>query len=175
MTQAIDPFAQADGTPSVNPNADPVADPFSQPVGGGEYPKIAELFGALIMLRPGEIKKVPDNFNKGQEVDQLTADTIVLTGERAGEEYADMWWNNAPIVKAARHAMKNGSPAILGRLYRYPTNDDVKAGKYKTREDVETALANWRPGTPNVRFAWVLENFTDADRQIALEYLASKK
>lgn len=171
MTQAVDPFAQADGTPSIDPS-----DPFSQPVGGGEYPKIVELFGELLMLRPSGIKKVPDNFNKtGPDVDQLVADTIVLSGQRAGEEYTDMWWNNAPIVKAARHAMNNGSPAILGRLYRYPTNDDVKAGKYKTRHDIEVALANWRPGTPNVRFAWVLENFTPEDREIALAYLASKK
>jgi hypothetical protein len=78
-------------------------------------------------------------------VDQLTADLVILDGPRAGEEYDSMWFNQQPIVKAAQAALRKGVPSILGRVHRYPRNDDK--GKYPDREALEAALASWRPGS----------------------------
>lgn len=173
----IDPFAQPNGAPSIDPS-----DPFGQPAGGGgSFPKPAELFGELLLITPLAVESVPDTYAKNkpgepiQMKDRLTADTVVLTGERAGEEFDAMWWSQGPVVKAGQAALRKGVKAILGRLYRFPINEDKKAGKYTTRQDLEMALASWKPGMPNVRIAWALEQFTAEDAQIARAYLASKQ
>jgi hypothetical protein len=175
MTQNIDPFAQADGSTSINPNA---GDPFSQPSGGGSYLKPVDLFGALILLTPIKIEEVKDNFDKGADpklVERLTADTVVLDGVHAGKEFDAMWWSNAPIVGSGKAALERRSGAILGRLFRFPIGEDKKAGKYQTPADIEAALTAWRPGMPNVRFSWKLAPFNPEDAQVARAYLASKQ
>lgn len=176
MTQAIDPFAQADGSASINPNTDPAADPFAQPGGGGDYLKPIDLLGSLILLSPVKIESVPAyRDTSGKMVDRLSADTVVLTGKHKGESFDEMFWSQKPIVKAAAKAMRDGIPSILGTLRRVPIGQTKKDGTYSTHEAFEAALDAWRKGDPDIEYAWVLENFTDADRQIALEYLASKK
>lgn len=175
MTQTTDPFAQADGSVSINPNAAPAADPFAQPGGGGDYLKPIDLLGALLLLTPIEIKKVPPYRNPtGPVVDQLTADTVVLTGEHAGQEFDAMYWSQKPVIKAAARAMRDGIPAILGTLRRVPIGDDKKMGKYATLEAFEAALDAWRMGQPEIQFAWILENFTPEEGQIARDFLAKK-
>jgi hypothetical protein len=179
MTQAIDPFAQSDGSVSVNPNAAPAEDPFAQPSGGGDFPKLNELFGMLLLISPKLIEEVPDKFSSvvpAPMVKRLTADTTVLTGLRAGETFEAMYWSQKPIVSAARSAMDKGVPAILGTLRRVPIGQDKKENKYPTLEAFEAALEAWRPamGAP-IRFAWILDKFTEGDAQIAREFLAKKK
>lgn len=177
MTQAVDPFAQSDGSISTNPNATPAGDPFDQPTGGGEYPKPINLLGALLLISPVKIDEVADKFSDkpGATVKRLSADTVVLTGDRAGESFSEMFWSQKPIVAAAETAMRNGVSAILGTLRRVPIGQDKKENKYPTLEDFETALENWRPsmGAP-IRSAWILERFTEEDAKIARDYLASK-
>ena len=176
MTQAVDPFAQSDGSVSINPNAGTADDPFAQPTGGGEYPKPINLLGALLLITPVKIEEVADKFSDkaGATVKRLSADTTVLTGDRAGETFSEMFWSQKPIVAAAETAMRNGVSAILGTLRRVPIGQDKKENKYPTLEAFEEALENWRPsmGAP-IRSAWVLERFTDADAQIARDYLAN--
>lgn len=165
-----DPWGQA------NDGSAPAGDPFGQPsTGGGSYPRVYELFGELVLIKPIKIETVPSKHNEGQMVDRLTADTVVLTGEFAGEEYDGMHWYQAPIAGAGKTAMKQGVPAILGRVLRFPTAQDKKSGTYSTKEDVEAALANWKVGQPNIRFAWALEQFTEEDANIARAYIASKE
>jgi hypothetical protein len=167
MTQtAVDPFSAPSG------------DPFSQPAqGGGTFPKVQELISELVMLTPKLIENVPDNFNKGKMVDRLTADLVVLTGERAGQAYPDMWFQQAPITKAGRKALDDNQRMILGRLRRFPVNEDVKAGTYPRGDwqAIETALLNWRPGTGvTIRFAVALDRYDEDDAAIARNYLNSK-
>jgi hypothetical protein len=169
---SADPFAQPNGS-----SATATIDPFGQPPTGGGYPKVHELFDALVLITPIEVKLVKDNFKKDDpdaKVKQLTADLVILDGPRAGEEYDSMWLNQQPIVKAGEKALRHGIPSVLGRVHRYPTNDDKKAGKYTTREDIEAALASWRPGQPAVRYAWALSPFDESDAQKARAYLAGK-
>lgn len=136
--------------------------------GGGNFPKAIELLGELVMLTPIEIEKVTGYEGKGQ-IDRLTADTVVLTGDRAGE-YPAMWWSQSPIVKAAATVLRRGNgDVILGRLYRFPQSGNK--AKYPTRQAIEEALQNWRPGQPDVKYAWALETFTAEDAALATRFI----
>lgn len=136
--------------------------------GGGNYPKAADLFGALVMLTPIEVETVPGFEGKGT-AERLTADTVVLDGPCQGE-YPSMWWGQSPIVNAGKQSLRRDDGSIiLGRLYRFPQAGNKE--KYPTREAIETALAKWRPGKPEVRYAWALEKFTDEDQALAEKYL----
>jgi len=169
MTNAIDPFAQADGSTSINPNA---ADPFGQPSGGGDYLKPLDLLGALILLTPVKFEQVPAYQGKpGEMVTRLSADTVVLTGDHAGRDFDAMFWSQKPIVAAAEKAKREGIPALLGTLRRVPIGADKKGGAYDTHEKFEAQLEI----APRTQYAWVLEKFTAEDAQIARAYLASKQ
>lgn len=162
-------------TAPADPFATPSGDPFGQPAaGGGTYPKPQDLIGELVMLTPEKIETVADNFNKGNMVDRLTADTVVLSGDRAGESFDSMWWNQTSVVKAGAAALRKNQRMILGRLRRFPISEDVKAGKFNRGDwqAIETALANWTPKSPAVRFAVALDLFTDEDAAVARAYLA---
>lgn len=180
MTQAVDPFAQADGTAPTPPVTAPAGDPFNQPGGGGDYLKPANLRGALLLISPVKIEQVPAyRDNSGKMVDRLSADTVVLTGEHAGTEFDAMYWSQKPIIKAAAKAMRDNVPSILGTLQRVPIGEDKKSGKYSTPEGIdyaafEAAMEAWRKGDPEIEYAWVLVNFTEDDAQIARDYLAKK-
>jgi hypothetical protein len=167
-----DPFAQPGASA-------PSGDPFGQPAGGGNFPKVKEMFGQLIMLTPREVVPVKDNFDKDgvKMKDRLTADLVVLTGDLAGTECSDMWWNQSPIVKSGEIALRKGVKMILGRLYRFPLTEDKNSGKWKDRHAIEQGLLDFRAGTIDdpPRFAWAMEQYDEADAQIARDYLAKVK
>jgi hypothetical protein len=141
---------------------------FSSGTGGGVYPKAIELFECLVMITPIEIETVPGFGGKGT-AERLTADTVVFEGERAGE-YPSMWWGQQPIVRAAAEGMRRGDGTILlGRLVRFPTS--ANKTQYKDRAALEKALATWRPGKPEIQYAWALEKFTPEDQAKAEKYL----
>lgn len=136
--------------------------------GGGTFPKAIELLGQLVMLTPIQVETVPGYEGKGT-TERLTADTVVLTGDRAGE-YPSMWWGQSPIVKAAKEVLRRGNgDIILGRLYRFPQTGNK--AKFPTRQAIEEALQNWRPGQPDVKYAWALETFTAEDAALATKFL----
>lgn len=184
-----DPFAQA-ATAEGNGSA---TDPFGQPATGGNFPKLVDLLGCLLMLTPQKIEEVPDNFNKGQTTNRLTTTVLVCDGPPAdqyteagvappnedtaakwvGKSYPRMWINSSPIVKAAEVAMEEGTKAILGRLWRFPVSDDKE--KYADRWALEQALLNWRPGQAAIRYAWSLERYTDEEAALAREVIAKSK
>lgn len=185
-----DPFAQAATAES---NGAPAADPFGQPATGGNFPKLADLLGCLLMLTPSKIEEVPDNFNKGQTTNRLTTTVLVCDGppldqyteagvappsedsyaKWVGKSYPRMWINSSPIVKAAEVAMEENTKAILGRLWRFPVSDDKE--KYADRWELEQALLNWRPGQSQIRYAWSLERYTDEEATLAREVIARSK
>lgn len=176
MTNDIDPFAQADGSQSAYPST--FLDPFGQPSGGGgDYPKAAELRGCLLLISPVKFEQVQAyQAAPGVMATRLSADTVVLTGDRAGEEFDEMFWSQKPIVKAAEKAQREGVASILGTLQRVPIGADAKSGKYDTYEKFEAYIDAWHPrlGGQPPQFAWVLAKFTPEERQIALDYLAKK-
>ena len=183
-TAARDPFAQA---ATAEGNGQPAKDPFGQPATGGNFPKMGDLFGCLLLITPITIKEVPDNFNKGKTKPQLTADVAVVADNPDAEEpnkwlgktFPNMWINNGPIVQAGATALRDGTPAILGRLWRFPVSDEKD--KYADRFELEAAMAeaaaNWRPGQPplDFRYALSLEAYTDEEAQLARDFIAANK
>lgn len=187
-----DPFAQA---ATAEDNGKPAEDPFGQPATGGNFPKLNDLLGCLLMITPHKIEEVKDNFDKeGKKmVNRLTATVLVCDGppldqyveagvappnedtaaKWIGKSYPRMWINSSPIVKAAEVAMEEGTKAILGRLWRFPISDDKE--KYADRWELEQALLNWRPGQANIRYAWSLERYTDEEATLAREVIAKSK
>lgn len=141
---------------------------FVSGTGGGNYPKAADLYGALVMLTPVQVETVPGFEGKGT-AERLTADTVVLDGDFQGE-FPSMWWGQSPIVKAGKEALRRGDGSIiLGRLFRFPQSGNKD--KFPTREALEKAIASWRPGKPEIRYAWALEKFSDEDQALAQSYL----
>lgn len=167
---ASDPFAQNEG------NEFDAEDPFGQPAGGGNYPKAEELNGCLIMLTPVKVEEVQKYRGKpGEMSERLSADTFVIDGERAGEEFDSMYWSQLPIVNAAKSAQRKGVKAILGRLRRFPISEDVKNGKFERGdwEAIEAAIAKGGKNVP--QFAWVLDKYTEDDAKAAREALKARK
>ena len=166
MTQTAFAHGDGSGTQAATPSQQ-----FSQPSGGGVFPKLPEILGELVMLTPSKIEQVPGYEGQGI-VDRLTADTVVLTGPRRGE-YPDMWWGQKTIVKNGekmlRQAAQTGGPVtpILGRVTRFPQKNAPES----TPAETEAALANWRPGQPQVKYAWGLSKFSDEDAAIATAWL----
>jgi hypothetical protein len=195
-TAKKDPFANA---ANAEGNGQPAKDPFGQPAGGGGFPKVADLLGCLLLIKPIKVEEVPDYQDRTKMRDQLTADVTVIDGPPAkeftdrgqtppdvsayvGKTYNSMWLNNKTLISAGEAALRDGTPSILGRLWRFPQTSEVKAGKYTDRHDLEAKeaeiQANWRPGMPPPeppKIAWGLEKYTEEEAQMARDFLAAKR
>jgi hypothetical protein len=169
-----DPFAVhrvADGGSTTD------EDPFGQPQSGGEYPKIVDLNGCLLLLTPAKIDTVPAYGAKnGETEERLTADLIVVDGPTGnayiGEAFDSMWFNQGSIVKSGRLALKNRQGMILGRLVRVPTKETRIAHNVESAVEYEGLLERWdfrRAKAPS--FAWVLREYTPEDAVLARKFL----
>lgn len=172
MAEERDPFATS--APD-----EPAGDEFGQPATGGKYPKLADLIGELLLIAPVKIESVPKYKGQpGEMSDRLTADVIILTGERAGEEYTGMWIGNTPIVESARAHLRTGQKMSLGRIRRFPQSDDTKKGLYSGGwPDIEQAFLDFRAGILKEppRYAIAQDQYTDDEAQTARGYLKARK
>jgi hypothetical protein len=148
---------------------------FKSGSGGGKFPKKEELFGELVMLTPVEVVKVQKYKGKpGETSERLTADTVVLTGQFAGEEFSEMWWTPDGIIKTAKAELRkpvDQRNPILGRLIRFPQN--ATRDEYPTAEAIEAGIVafNERKIKEMPGFAWGLSQFTQEEEDIAVAYL----
>lgn len=182
MTQT-DPFA----TPAADKG--PAPQEFGQPVGGGNYPKPVDLLGCLLALEcGGDVTLQPSLYNKDPltglpvMVKRAEATTHVIDGPEAAKEYIgqcfdDMYWSQGPMVKGMEKAHGKGQKMILGTLRRFPTSDEKKRPKgCQTWEEVEQAFEDYRDRKrkEEPKFAWALDQYTEADALKARAYLAGK-
>lgn len=176
-----DPFQSASGAVAT---ATPAGDPFAQPA-SSSFPKIDQMDGRLLLIRPTKIETVakPEKFGgkPGETQERITADLIVLDGgELMGEEaphrYTDMFISQQSLVGVLKGAL-NKRTSTLGRLFKFPVKADL--GTYPTRQALAEAIAAWRVeiaagrNATEPRFTWKLEEFTPADADVAREYLKS--
>lgn len=166
-----------------------VTDPFSAPASGGaKYPKLEIrdddnqivkdpncLHGRLLMITPLKVETVPNRLSQvpGATQERVTADVVVLDdqtvygpssviGPPEGEleqvpaAFDGMYFSQAALVsqmrKATKANMAGADPKrmVLGRLKKEPPKEK---GRYPT---------------------WVLADPTEADKQLARNYLATK-
>lgn len=153
--------------PSFAGSADTAAPRFASGGGGGTFPKMPALVGALVMLKPLDIENVPGFEGQGMK-DRLTADTTVLDGPERGE-YPSMWWGQSGIVKKAAGLLRKNAQdpdLILGRLRRYPKKEFAKY--WATPQALEAAIANGNTPVPNNAYFWVIEDGDTRADDIAL-------
>lgn len=149
--------------------------------GGGSYPKLDELEGKLVLLKPSkhEMVQKPQRFGgkPGEMQDRITADCVVFEDDGTFEVFDDMYFSQAGIVNPCKKALKPGNkPFILGRVTMFPVSEDKKAG-LDTTEKLKAAREAWMADmakgkkTPEPRYAWGLGDFTDDDVAAAMKYV----
>lgn len=159
-------------------------DPFSGSVGGGSYPKVEELEGLLVLIRPTKLEQVPDRFSKATPKplkDRITADVIVFQEDGSTETFEDMYLSQAGLVPTCKKVLKANNPNkpfALGRIGMGPSKDTAAKG-IDTQEKLKAAIAEWvsRGGKGDKpSFWWGLMPLTEEDanqaRPVALALLA---
>lgn len=130
-----------------------MTDPFSDPTNVSAYPKVTDLRGHLVLLKPTKLEEgLLSAFSKPgkpQYQDRVTADVVVLDGpldDFEDDEFPDMFFSQARLVSQMKRSIGG---MVLARLdTREP---GTKAGE----------------GNP-----WGLNPPTDDDRKVARKYLA---
>lgn len=144
--------------------------------GGGKYPKLEDLEGKLVLIKPEEIETVPRpaEFGGGTQ-ERLTADVVVFEDDGSYEEFDEMFLSQAGIVGAAKKCLKpNGKPFMLGRVAKVPSKIGKEQG-FDSTEKINTGLAEWlkkggKGAKPN--FAWGLNDYDETtDLPKALAYV----
>ena len=159
-------------------------DPFSQPR-SGNFPKVDELEGSLLLIRPSTVETVPNKFAADRPdapnfVERATADVVVF-GPDGIEEYSDMYLSQTVLLNACKQALKPGAkPFILGVLQKVATKDSREKLKIgETPDDFSAAYAEWlrKGGKPSTqpRHVWILDQFSEDQAKQAREYIESKK
>lgn len=153
-------------------------DPFSSAGRGGNFPKVEELEGRLVLVRPVKSEKVNGKFG---EQTRITADVHALDDESGEwETYEDMYLSQKGMVPALEKKLRPGTtkPFILGRIQMVPVKDSktITGKEIADTEELKDALAEWakkggRGEKP--RFAWVFGEFTDADAAKAREFISA--
>ena len=157
-------------------------DPFSTPT-SGKYPKLDDLSGSLLLIRPSVVETVPNRFaadrpDAPKTQERATADVTVF-GPDGVEEYTAMYFSQTVIVNACKQALKPGAkPFILGVLNQVATKDSrEKLGIGETPEDYANAYAEWlRKGGKKATqpgHVWILSQYTDEQAQVARDYIAA--
>lgn len=150
--------------------------------GGGSYPKLDELEGKLVLLKPSKVETVPKpaqfGGKPGETQERLTSDCVVFEEDGSYEVFDDMYFSQVGIVNPGKRAMKPGAkPFVLGRVTMFPTGDQKKAG-VDTPEKLKAARDEWmaglkagKKGIQEPRYAWGLGDFSDEDVAIAMKYV----
>lgn len=155
-------------------------DIFGSGGGGGSYPKVADLEGKLVLLKPSKIEVIPkpERFNPqpGETQERATADCTVFEDDGTWETYDNMYFSQTGLVNPCKKALKPGAkPFVLGRVGKVPSKPGKLEG-FDTTEKIEKALKeHYRTNgkAPKPSYAWGLNEFSEADGQLALKYLAS--
>lgn len=159
----------------------PFEEMFDRPAAGG-YPKVEELEGKLLLIKPEKIETVRNQFDKDGSkptVERATADVTVFEDDGTHETHNDMYLSQAVLLKACQGALKPGrKPMVVGRLVKVATKesrDKLKIGE--TPEDFATARSAWLKGGgkgPEPKHVWILQDFTDEDKALIVKYLESQ-
>jgi hypothetical protein len=159
-------------------------DIFGSGGGGGDFPKIDELNGKLVLLTPSKQEEVakPKDFGgkPGETQTRITADVVVFddNGE-VSAEYEDMYFSQVGIVNPCKRALKPGAKRfVLGVVARVPSKiGKSQAGKFDSTEKIEAGLkdhfaSNGKKEKHN--FSWGLTDFSDEQGEAAKMYVLSK-
>lgn len=160
-----DPFASAPASPEAK-------DPFTDPsAGGGSRPKMADMYGRLLLISPEKIDQQPSLNDASKMVDRLTATVVIVDPgqvafggnpqeippiphtmfEDAPYKVDSMFISAVGVVNQCRDALRarelktGGSTMVLGRLKKGEQKDSTKKAPWRlepaSEEDKELARA----------------------------------
>jgi hypothetical protein len=154
-------------------------DLFGSGSGGGKFPKVEELEGKLVLLKPYVIEQVPKpkdfGGKPGEMKDRLTADCIVFNDEDGSYEvYEEMYFSQSSFVSAGRKHLKPGAkPFIIGRIGKVPSKIGKEQG-FDTPEKIEAGLAEHfrtKGKAPKPNFAWGMNDVSRDEMLMAFKYV----
>lgn len=148
----------------------------------GAFPKVDELEGKLLLIKPEKIETVRNRFDKDGSkptVERATADVTVFEDDGTHETHTDMYLSQTVLLGACKSALKPGrKPMVLGRLVKVATKDTQEKLKIGVSpEDFTAARVEWlkKGGKgPEPRHVWLLADFSPEDAARAREFLASQ-
>jgi hypothetical protein len=152
-------------------------DLFEQARSGGSYPKVEDLEGKLVLVRPSKTEKKDGKYGVQ---DRVTADVTVFDDDGSTETYSDMYLSQKGMVPALHRALNGqAKPFILGRVAMVPTKNtkDAKGEPITDTPALKKALEEWaRKGGRGEKppFAWIFGPFEEGDADKARAFLASK-
>lgn len=157
-------------------------DLFGSGGGGGNFPKIDEFEGKLVILKPSVIEQVQKYQGKpGELQDRVTADVVVFDEENGtwDDSISDMYFSQVGIVNPCRKALKPGQkPMVLGVVSKVPSKQTKSMDPpLDTVEKVYEGLDAWRKAMAagkkavEPKFAWGLLDFSEEQGALAMRYL----
>jgi hypothetical protein len=161
--------------------SNPYEDLFDRP-STSAFPKVEELEGKLLLIKPSKIETVRNQFDKDGSkptTERATADVTVFEDDGTHETHNDMYLSQAVLLKACQSALRpDRKPMVVGRLVKVATKDSREKLKIgETAEDFATARTAWLKGGgkgPEPKHVWVLQDFTDDDKARIVAFLESQ-
>jgi hypothetical protein len=159
----------------------PYEDLFDRPRSGA-FPKVEELEGQLLLIKPSKIETVRNQFDKDGSkptVERATADVTVFADDGTHETFTDMYLSQAVLLKACQGALRpDRKPMVVGRLVKVATKDSREKLKIgESAEEFTAAREEWlkKGGKgPEPKHVWILQDFTDEDKARIVAFLESQ-
>lgn len=170
----VAPVQPAQAAPAADPlgGSDPFSDPAPREARG---PRIRDMYGRLLLLIPHKLEEgIPNRLGKpGDTQDRMTADVVILDGGTIQFGGAPEKTPPEPHTKAAEVPLKNArmfiSSAGLISQCRQALAKKVTSGQPGM---VLGRLAVGEAKGPGQNAPYLLTPATDADKQIARQYLS---
>lgn len=178
-----DPFANASAGAA---NTDPFGQKPSE-IKTSDFPKLDELDKELLVIQPTKLEVVPkpERFGgkPGETQDRITADVTVIdrTNPAASKTHKDMYLSQGALVGQVKGFIETRG-MLLGTLRRFPARNSPertpKSNVLVNNPDmVDQLIKEWvEMGAPGSKpsFAWKLADFTEQEKELALQWYRSK-
>lgn len=177
---STDPFASATA-------GNTTADPFGQKpseVKTSSFPTMEDLYGKLVVIQPTKLETgLPDPFNKDKTRDRVTADLTVIDVESPAKSvtHKDMYVSQGSLIGQIKGLIETRG-MLLGKVRRFPARNSpdttpLTGTTVNDPDSTDLLMAEWlQAGAKGNKpsFAWKLQDFTETEKSVALEWFRSK-
>lgn len=171
-----DPFANAAAGTAA-------ADPFGQKpseIKTSDFPSMDDLDKELLVVQPTKLERVPDKFSNqaGAMKDRVTADVTIIdhVNPANSKTHKDMYISQGALVGQVKGFIETRG-MLLGRLRRHSANGTPEQFRNGTPDDIDMMIDAWVKGGAKgakPQFAWKLADFTEQEKELALQWYRSK-
>lgn len=170
-----DPFANAAAGTTA-------ADPFGQKpseIKTSDFPSMDDLDKCLLVVQPTKHETgLPNPFDKDKPRDRITADVTVIDRANPANSvtHKDMFISQGAFVGQLKGAVETRE-LRLGVLRRFPAKNTPEQFRNADPDGIDKMLSDWvaagaKGSKPS--FAWKLADFTEQEKELALQWYRSK-